>query len=167
MIELNAVELVLEGAHGVAIRFHLLVMTARILHDLIDYEVRVSPNVEAPYAGLNDDSEAAEEGLVLRHIVGRGEVQAHCIPHVFPQGRDEEQARARPVFITDPSKWRVQHSACIYNEGSCVSVKVHLGPQVYFGELNDKTIEGLMYLSKFVSRFILKVISIIGVLICE
>jgi hypothetical protein len=29
---------------------------------------------------------------------------------------------------------------------------------VCFGELNDKTIKGLMYLSKFVSRFILKFI---------
>jgi hypothetical protein len=28
---------------------------------------------------------------------------------------------------------------------------------VCFGELNDKTIKGLMHLSKFVSRFILKI----------
>jgi hypothetical protein len=33
-------------------------------------------------------------------------------------------------------------------------VKVHLGLYVDFGELNDKTIKGLMYLSKFVSRII-------------
>jgi hypothetical protein len=32
-------------------------------------------------------------------------------------------------------------------------VKVHLGPQVDFGELNDKAIKGLMILSKIVSRF--------------
>jgi hypothetical protein len=34
-------------------------------------------------------------------------------------------------------------------------LKVHLGPQVDFGELNAKTIKGLMYLSKIVSRFYL------------
>jgi hypothetical protein len=31
-------------------------------------------------------------------------------------------------------------------------LKVHLGPWVDFGKLNDKAIKGLMYLSKFVSR---------------
>jgi hypothetical protein len=34
-------------------------------------------------------------------------------------------------------------------------MKVHLGPYVDFGELNDKAIKGLMYLSKIVSRFYL------------
>jgi hypothetical protein len=33
-------------------------------------------------------------------------------------------------------------------------MKVHLGPLVDFGELNGKTIKGLIYLSEFVSRFI-------------
>jgi hypothetical protein len=95
VIELDAIKLVLEGAHGVAVGLHLLVVAAHILHDLVDYELRVSSNVEALDADLNGDSEAAEEGLILCHIVGRGEVQAHCVPHVFPEGRDEEKARAR------------------------------------------------------------------------
>jgi hypothetical protein len=61
---------------------------------LVNYELRVSPNVEALDAGLDGDSELAEEGFVLCHVVGCGEMQAHCISHVFPEGRDEEQARA-------------------------------------------------------------------------
>jgi hypothetical protein len=47
VVEFDAVELVLEGSHGFAIGLHLVVMAARILHDLIDYELRVPPHVEA------------------------------------------------------------------------------------------------------------------------
>jgi hypothetical protein len=69
-----AVELVLEGPHGFAIRLHLVVVIARVLHDLVDHELRVSPHVEALDARLDGNSEAAEEGLVLCHVVRRGEV---------------------------------------------------------------------------------------------
>jgi hypothetical protein len=69
VIELDVVELVLEGMHGVIISFHLFVVAARILHDLINHELRVSPDIEVLDASLDGDSEAAEEGLVLRHVV--------------------------------------------------------------------------------------------------
>jgi hypothetical protein len=36
MVELNAVELVLEGSHGFAVGLHLVIMAASVLHDLID-----------------------------------------------------------------------------------------------------------------------------------
>jgi hypothetical protein len=39
MVELDAIELVLEGSHGLAVGLHLVVMTARVLHDLIDDEL--------------------------------------------------------------------------------------------------------------------------------
>jgi hypothetical protein len=47
MVLLDAVELVLEGSHGFAVGLHLVVMAARALHDLIDYELRVPPHVKA------------------------------------------------------------------------------------------------------------------------
>jgi hypothetical protein len=37
VIELDAVELVLESPHGLAVRLHLVVVAARVLHDLIDH----------------------------------------------------------------------------------------------------------------------------------
>jgi hypothetical protein len=95
VVELYAVKLVLEGPHGFAIRLHLVVVTAHILHDLVDHELRVSPYVEALDARLDGDSEAVEEGLVLLHVIRRGEVQAHRVSHVLPKGRDEKQARTR------------------------------------------------------------------------
>jgi hypothetical protein len=47
VIELDAVKFVFEGSHGLAVDLHLIVMAARVLHDLIDYEMRVPPYVEA------------------------------------------------------------------------------------------------------------------------
>jgi hypothetical protein len=40
VIELDAVELVLEGSHGIAVGLHLIVVTAHILHDLVNHELR-------------------------------------------------------------------------------------------------------------------------------
>jgi hypothetical protein len=47
MVELDAVELVLEGSHVLAVGLHLVVVTGRVLHDLINHELRVAPYVEA------------------------------------------------------------------------------------------------------------------------
>jgi hypothetical protein len=60
VVELDAIELVLEGSHGLAVRLHLIVVAARVFHDLVDHELRVSPHVEAFDAYLDGDSEAAE-----------------------------------------------------------------------------------------------------------
>jgi hypothetical protein len=69
VVELDAVKFVLEGPHGVAVHLHLVVVATCVLHDLVDHELRVSPNVEALDARLDGNSEAAEEGLVLCHVV--------------------------------------------------------------------------------------------------
>jgi hypothetical protein len=69
VVEFYAVELVLEGPHGFAVCLHLVVVTARVLHDLVDHELRISPYVEALDSYLNGDFEAAKEGLVLGHVV--------------------------------------------------------------------------------------------------
>jgi hypothetical protein len=69
VVELDVVELVLEGSYGVAVGLHLVVVTTRILHDLVNHDLRVSPDDEAFDASLDGDSEAAEEGLILRHVI--------------------------------------------------------------------------------------------------
>jgi hypothetical protein len=69
VVEFYAVELVLEGSHSFAICLHLVVVAARVLHDLIDHDLRVSPHVEAVDACLDGDFEATKEGLVLGHVV--------------------------------------------------------------------------------------------------
>jgi hypothetical protein len=60
VVELDAIELVLEGSHGLAVCLHLVVVTTRVLHDLVNHELRVSPHVEALDACLNGDFEAAK-----------------------------------------------------------------------------------------------------------
>jgi hypothetical protein len=86
VIELDAIEFVLEGPHGLALRLHLVVVAARVLHDLVDHELRTPLHVEAFDAYLDGDLEASEQGLVLGHVVGRGEMEAYSVPHVLPEG---------------------------------------------------------------------------------
>jgi hypothetical protein len=69
MVPLEAVELVLEGSHGFAVCFHLIVVAARVFHELVNHELRISPHVEALDAYHDGDLEAAEQGLVLSHVV--------------------------------------------------------------------------------------------------
>jgi hypothetical protein len=60
MTELNAIELILKGPHDLAIRLHLVVVAARVFHDLVDHELRVPQHVEAFDAYLDGDLEAAK-----------------------------------------------------------------------------------------------------------
>jgi hypothetical protein len=69
VVKFYVVELVLEGSHSLAVRLHLVVVAARVLHDLVDHELRVSSHVDALDPCLNGDFEAAKEGLVLCHVV--------------------------------------------------------------------------------------------------
>ena len=74
MIELEAVEFVFEAAYCVAVCLHLWVVTARLLHHLVNDKLRVTASIEALDAELDGDAEATEEGLVLRHVVRHGKV---------------------------------------------------------------------------------------------
>jgi hypothetical protein len=69
VVKFYAVELVLEGSHGFAVRLHLVVVATRVLHDLVDHELRVASHVEALDACFDGDPEATEEGLIFRHVV--------------------------------------------------------------------------------------------------
>src|SRR6185295_17680690 len=71
VIELEAIEFVLEAAYCVVVRLHLQVVTARLLHYLVDDEL---DSFEVFDAELDGDAEATEEGLILRHIVRSREV---------------------------------------------------------------------------------------------
>jgi hypothetical protein len=69
VIELDTVELVFEGSYSVAVGLHLVVVTTHILHDLVNHQLRVPPDIEAFDACLDGDSKVAKKGLVLRHVV--------------------------------------------------------------------------------------------------
>ena len=56
MIEFEAIEFVLQSSDFLAVRSHLGVMTARLLHDLVDDQLGVAPDVEASDAQLDGDS---------------------------------------------------------------------------------------------------------------
>ena len=56
MIELETIELVLQLADFSAICSHLGVVVARLLHDLVDDQRGVAPNIEASDAELDGDA---------------------------------------------------------------------------------------------------------------
>ena len=86
VIELETIELVLQLADFLAIHSHLGIVAACLLHDLVDDQLGVTPNVEALDTQLDGDALAINECLILGHIVGRGEMEANHVPHAYPEG---------------------------------------------------------------------------------
>jgi hypothetical protein len=60
VVELDAIEFVLEGPHGFAVRLRLIVVATRVFHDLVDHKLRVPPHVKDFEAYLDGDFEAAK-----------------------------------------------------------------------------------------------------------
>jgi hypothetical protein len=56
VVELEAVKLVLEAPHLLAVGFHLGITAARALHDLIDHELGVASNVKVSDPELDGNS---------------------------------------------------------------------------------------------------------------
>ena len=56
VIEFEAIEFVLQPSDFLAVHSHLGVVAARLLHDLVDDQLGVAPDVEASDAQLDGDS---------------------------------------------------------------------------------------------------------------
>ena len=56
VIEFEAIEFILQSSNFLAICSHLGVMTAQLLHDLVDDQLRVTPDVKASDAQLDGDA---------------------------------------------------------------------------------------------------------------
>ena len=54
--ELKAIEFVLQPSDFLAVRSHLGIVAARLLHDLVDDQLGVVPDVEVSNAQLNGDA---------------------------------------------------------------------------------------------------------------
>src|SRR6185312_2049937 len=78
------------------------VVTARLLHHLVDDKLRVTAHVEALDTKFDGDAEATEEGLILRHVIGRWKVEANHVAHVHSEGRDEKETGASAGFHHRP-----------------------------------------------------------------
>ena len=79
-------------------------MTIRVLHDLVDDELGITPHVETPHSKLDGDLQAIDESFVLGCIVGDGKVEPDYVTHMYSKGRDEEQTRAYPGLHQRPVK---------------------------------------------------------------
>jgi hypothetical protein len=104
VIKLYAVELLFEGPHGIAVCFHLVVVTARVLHDLVDHELRVSPNAEALDARLNGDSKAQRRASYSAMLFDAAKCRRTRYLMCSLMGEMKSRPAPAPVFITNPSK---------------------------------------------------------------
>jgi hypothetical protein len=69
VVELEAMKLVLEAPHLLAVGFHLRVTAARALHDLIDHELGVASNVKVSDPELDGNSQLCDERLVFGDVI--------------------------------------------------------------------------------------------------
>ena len=74
MIELKIVKLVFQLVDFSAIHNHLGIVAARLLLDLVDDQLGVTPDIEASDTQLDGDAQAVDECLILSHIVGGGKM---------------------------------------------------------------------------------------------
>ena len=88
-------------------------MAVRLLHDLVDDELRIAPYVETPHSKLDGDLQAVDESFILGCVVGGDEVEPNHVAHMHSEGEMKSRPAPAPVFIIDPSKYMVQHSAWI------------------------------------------------------
>ena len=56
VIEFEAIEFVLQSSDFLAVRSHLGIVASRLLHDLVDDQLGVTPDVVASDAQLNGDA---------------------------------------------------------------------------------------------------------------
>ena len=70
-------------------------MAAQLLHDLVDDQLGVAPDVEASDTKLNGDAQAIDDCLIFGHIIGGGEMDANHVPHVYPEGAKRRLASRR------------------------------------------------------------------------
>jgi hypothetical protein len=69
VVELEAVKIVLEAPHLLAIGFHLGITAARALHDLIDDELGVASNIKVLDPELDGNSQPYNERLVFGDVI--------------------------------------------------------------------------------------------------
>ena len=69
VIEFEAVEFVLQPLDFLVVWSHLGVVIARLLHDLVDDQLGVAPDVKASDAQLDGDVQAVDECFVFGHII--------------------------------------------------------------------------------------------------
>jgi hypothetical protein len=122
VIKLNAIELVLEGSHGLAVRLHLVVVAACVFMTWSITSCE-SPRTSRRFtpismAILRPQSRASYSSMLFDAGKWRRTTYRMC----SLRGETKSKPAPAPVFITEPSKYRVQHSAWICGGGNCVSV---------------------------------------------
>ena len=86
VIKLESIELVLQLAEFLVVCSHLGVVAAPLLHDLVNDQLGVTPDVEASDTELNGNAQAIDERFIFGYIVRGGEMEANHVPDAHPKG---------------------------------------------------------------------------------
>jgi hypothetical protein len=103
VIELDAVKFILEGAHDIAVCFHLLIVAACVLHVLVNHELRGSPDVEALDASFDAIRRSQMRASYSAILLDAGKCKRTVYLMCSPRGEMKSKPAPASVFITNPS----------------------------------------------------------------
>jgi hypothetical protein len=69
MVEFQPIELIFQAPNFVTMGLHFLVAAVRVLHDLVNNELRVATSVEVPNPKLDGDVQPIHQGLIFGYVV--------------------------------------------------------------------------------------------------
>jgi hypothetical protein len=61
-------------------------VVARIFHDLVDDKLGVTSDVKTSHTQFDGDAQNVNQGLILRHVVGRSEVEPYNVLQLYTEG---------------------------------------------------------------------------------
>jgi hypothetical protein len=86
VVELQAEEFMFEAPNFFAVGFHPYVMAARVLHHLVNDELGVPSDIEAPDSQFDDDAQTIDQGFILDDVVGRNDVELYNVSQMYAEG---------------------------------------------------------------------------------
>jgi hypothetical protein len=122
MVELEAVEPVLQLVDLLAICGHLGAATARFFHDLIDDQLRDTMDLKPSDAQLDGDMQVVDERFMLGHIIRGGKMNTDNIPPTVLRGQTKICPTPAPFLLSNPSKYTVHHSSSTAASGIWIPI---------------------------------------------
>jgi hypothetical protein len=96
-------------------------MAARLPHDLVDDELRVTVDVKPLNPKPDSDARVIDECLIFHHIVGHTEVQLNHVEERSPLGHISTMPPPALLRVKETSKYMLKCS-WVTGGGCCISV---------------------------------------------
>jgi hypothetical protein len=133
MVELEAVEPVLQLADLLAICGHLGTVTAGFFHDLIDDQLQDTLDLKPSDAQLDGDTQVVDDHFILSHVIRGGKMNTDHIPPTELTRQMKISPAPSPFLLSNPSKYTVHHSSSTAASGIWISVHFAMKSASVFG----------------------------------